>query len=346
MEAHSVNSGPDRQSSQSRVIRRGAGRKKKKPIIQNFKGVLENKKVLIKRIEELTGQRAVYSFVPRCAYLFEGCAVEKDGSLSICEGLDLDIVRTLLAERLITGELVIPQKKQKETADQKRKKLLEENGDKEITAEEAMEPLGLIKPDLAFRMEDYTPRDICNLLRLIHSRGRLISKATRGQFSVPTGLVDTLGLNASFNNVHDLLAFINEYLEESGEKLVGLKLTDDRLIFTGYPATDDRDVVQIFMQLTSMMVLQCMNQRHVLARETEPTEGNEKYLFRTWMSRLGMIGPEYREARNYLLFPLAGNSAFCTKVSADKRDRVREAEKAARAAQTNKTNGTESGRQE
>ena len=37
---------------------------------------------------------------------------------------------------------------------------------------------------------------------------------------------------------------------------------------------------------------------------------NEKYAFRAWLMRLGMIGDEYKEARKELLKNLSGNSAF------------------------------------
>ena len=37
---------------------------------------------------------------------------------------------------------------------------------------------------------------------------------------------------------------------------------------------------------------------------------NEKYTFRTWLLRLGMIGQDYKEARRELLKNLSGNAAF------------------------------------
>ena len=37
---------------------------------------------------------------------------------------------------------------------------------------------------------------------------------------------------------------------------------------------------------------------------------NEKFTFRVWLNRLGMIGDEYKETRKILLQNLTGNSAF------------------------------------
>ena len=37
---------------------------------------------------------------------------------------------------------------------------------------------------------------------------------------------------------------------------------------------------------------------------------NEKYAFRCFLLRLGMVGPEYKKTRKILLRNLSGNSAF------------------------------------
>ena len=311
----------------STTRQQGSQSRRNRKIVQNFKGNTDDKSLLVKRIEELTGQKAVYSFVPRCAYLFEKCAVEKDGSLSIEQGMNLDMVKVLLAECLITGRIEIPPEKPKATPEEIRKRLLADYGDKEITEAEAIEPLGLIKPEIALTMQGLTERNIRNLLNLIHSRGALISKATRGCFCVPTVLVDALGTKPAFDTVTDLLDFIDAFLTASGEEIKGLRLTPERITFTGYPVTDDRDVVLACMQLTAGMIRQCIEQRNILARPVDPTEGNEKYIFRAWLIRLGMNGPEFKETRDYLLFPLEGDVAFCTKKSADLRRKKLEAGK-------------------
>lgn len=45
---------------------------------------------------------------------------------------------------------------------------------------------------------------------------------------------------------------------------------------------------------------------------------NEKYAFRTWLIRLGMVGNEYKEDRKELLENLSGNSAFRNGLPANK----------------------------
>ena len=38
----------------------------------------------------------------------------------------------------------------------------------------------------------------------------------------------------------------------------------------------------------------------------------EKYALRTWLTRLGMNGPEYKTIRKILMENLSGDAAFCT----------------------------------
>ena len=44
---------------------------------------------------------------------------------------------------------------------------------------------------------------------------------------------------------------------------------------------------------------------------------NEKYTFRVWLMRLGMMGDEYKVARKILLKNLKGHTAFRTKSQAE-----------------------------
>ena len=46
------------------------------------------------------------------------------------------------------------------------------------------------------------------------------------------------------------------------------------------------------------------------ARKTKTQSDNEKYTFRTWLLRLGLIGDEFKTARHHLLKNLDGNIAW------------------------------------
>jgi hypothetical protein len=69
--------------------------------MKTYEKNVHDRKVLVKRLEDLTGEKGKYSFVPRMAYLFTGCAVEKDGSLTVEEGMDVSVIDILISEGLI-----------------------------------------------------------------------------------------------------------------------------------------------------------------------------------------------------------------------------------------------------
>ena len=62
---------------------------------------IDDRKVLVARLSELTGLDAHYTRVPRCAYEVGAFIVEKDGSLTVEDGADESILQTLISENLI-----------------------------------------------------------------------------------------------------------------------------------------------------------------------------------------------------------------------------------------------------
>ncbi|MBQ1492494.1 MAG: hypothetical protein IIZ39_11100 [Blautia sp.] len=66
-----------------------------------YKKTMENRKVLVKRLQELTGMRAVYTRMPECAFMIDDYKVEKNGTLIVGDDADMEPIQTLLAEGLI-----------------------------------------------------------------------------------------------------------------------------------------------------------------------------------------------------------------------------------------------------
>lgn len=66
--------------------------------------------------------------------------------------------------------------------------------------------------------------------------------------------------------------------------------------------------IKAYIQLCLAISHQAKTQKSACPRETITT--NDKYTFRTWLLRLGMIGEEYETARHHLLKELNGDIAF------------------------------------
>ena len=173
----------------------------------------------------------------------------------------------------------------------------------------------------------HTAESLKNLVTMIYSKGALISKATGGVFVAEKDLVDAILDESSLHSIG--------YEQEYGSGILGMKVGEDRIVFDGFPDRVDADHVKTFTQLVSCMARTAKKQKRVVARETE-TE-NERYSMRTWLLRLGMNGPEFKEARKHLMENLTGHTAFRTAEEAErakaKAQKKRDEMKAAKAAE-------------
>ena len=96
--------------------------------------------------------------------------------------------------------------------------------------------------------------------------------------------------------------------------------------------------VKTYIQLSLAISHQALVQKGVSHSRTKST--NEKYTFRTWLLRLGMIGEEFQTARKFLLENLEGNIAWKDTAQAE-RQKERLAAKRMEEAQSMQGIGTE-----
>ena len=181
----------------------------------------------------------------------------------------------------------------------------------------------------------HTAESLKNLVTMIYSKGALISKATGGVFVAEKDLVDAILDENSLHSVNALRGFLAGYEQEYGSGILGMKVGEDRIVFDGFPDRVDADHVKTFTQLVSCMARTAKKQKRVVARETEAE--NERYSMRTWLLRIGMNGPEFKEARKHLMENLTGHTAFRTAEEAErakaKAQKKRDEMKAAKAAE-------------
>ena len=92
--------------------------------------------------------------------------------------------------------------------------------------------------------------------------------------------------------------------------------------------------IKAYLQFCLAMTAQAFNQRSASPRKT--VSSNEKYTFRVWLLRLGMIGDEFKTARTHLLNHLDGNIAWKDPTQAE---RQKERLKARQALEQGETPG-------
>lgn len=78
--------------------------------------------------------------------------------------------------------------------------------------------------------------------------------------------------------------------------------------FRLFNSTTHAGKIKTYIQLCLAISAQALNQSS--ASRIKTTSTNEKYTFRTWLLRLGMIGDEFKTARKFLLENLEGGIAW------------------------------------
>ena len=228
----------------------------------------------VERLSELTGEKAVYTRLPRCAYEVGSFTIEKDGTLLVGESADLSFLRALANEGFLED--------------------FEERVSETPEVSGTAQPEKLQEASISFPMAGHTVRSLRNLIHMIYAKGKLMSKSTGGEFFCAGEIVERLN---KCENIEDVIA-----VSQTG--LIGLKFTEDEIAFTGFPPTNEK----VFTQLAAQMNEKAKERDHVIARRLDET--NERYIFRAWLISIGMGGPEFKAARKMLLSPLLGHSAF------------------------------------
>ena len=84
--------------------------------------------------------------------------------------------------------------------------------------------------------------------------------------------------------------------------------TKGTIEFRAFNATLHAGKIKAYIQFCLAISHQALIQKSASTKKTQST--NEKYTYRTWLLRLGLIGDEFTTARQHLLASLDGNIAW------------------------------------
>lgn len=247
----------------------------------NIKCIAADRKQLINAIGKHLGIKPDYLGAPTFKYQVGDYIVMKDGSVEVEDDkADVSLLRTLYIEGL-----------------------LDNSWDKDREVIEVKLPY-----------DGHTGNSLMNLTFVVAGRSKLINKSIRclEAFTINERFIDAL-LEATPETVEDFMAVVEAI--DANSTNTGLEFAADGIAFTGFPLTEDADAIKAYMDLASLMNRHSMERKRVnlMLAETD----NEKYAFRTWLIRLGMMGKEYKETRKHLLANLSGNCAFRTEEQAE-----------------------------
>ena len=255
--------------------------------------LVSDRKEVVKKVEELAGKKPRYTGMPEAAYVLDGIVIAKDNTMTADDDADANIVVKLIEERMI-------------------RMLPEESDDWDDPDEEdAEEDNAPVRTQISFPLENHSKESIVNLVCTIYSKGGLISKSTGGKFAASDELLEALQTGKA-----ESAKGVIRTIEKTAGGLLGISFYDDKVCFDGFPASDDPAKIRAWTQLAAVINKNAIDQKHIRASRTEVE--NEKYAFRTWLTRLGMKGDDTKEERRILYRNLNGHTAFRTEADREK----------------------------
>ena len=127
--------------------------------------------------------------------------------------------------------------------------------------------------------------------------------------SLSISLPRTLFTEMSLKNLDALLLSKGRLIRHAFDiREATYTLTDDRITFAWLHGTITDETAKAYAEFISKLCQMARTQKRVTAKEK--IVDNEKYAFRCFLLRLGMIGNAYKESRKILLQNLTGSSAF------------------------------------
>lgn len=243
-----------------------------------------SRKELANRLSRHLEVQATYLGAPSFAYRVGDYTVNREGKILDKEGREWEL-ETLLGQTVQAG---------------RENGAIEAVGASDVSAE--TEPIAL---EVEIPLEGYDGKSLTNLLRMIYSKQPLVKKA--------------LGLDFDLVNEEIIAAFEQEQIVTLGDFKkalegtncpgIGFDFEKQTITFKLGVGGNNPEKAQAATQLLGLVNAYARQQKRNVAARVKPTD-NEKYTFRTWLLRLGMIGDEYKASRKLLLKNLSGNASF------------------------------------
>lgn len=173
--------------------------------------------------------------------------------------------------------------------------------------------------------EQFTPKTLRNLVNLMASKEDMIYHALQidpireGRYCQKTDGTFLAKLNkkqpqtmAEFADIWYIQAPFGRNEHYNCSRYHGLNLhatfTKGTVEFRLFNGTLHAGEIKAYIQFCLALAHQSLTQKKASAKKTETD--NEKYAFRCWMLRLGLIGDEFKTCRLHLLKHLTGNAAW------------------------------------
>lgn len=256
----------------------------------------ENRKAMVKAICELTGMNATYLFTPTYAYQIGPITISRDGSIDCEDEAMLSTIKPMLIERgWLEAEAQSEMPAEPESpADSK-------------DMPETAAPITVEQMDITMPIPGWTVAQMTNLLRILYSKQNLINRMLGCDvLSIEESFVQTISDNPP-ESTADLKARVQVAIDAGSIR--GFRLCDEQITLSTPFAQEEPTRWTAYADLLKGMLRIAETATRISLKRLNDPE-NEKYHANSWLMRMGLRGPGYKETRRILMGHLTGFAAF------------------------------------
>ena len=228
--------------------------------------------------------------MPSAAYQVGPITVSRDGSIDCEDETMLSTLKPMLIER---GWLEA-----------------EETPEAPADAKDMLEtaaPISVEQMDITMPIPGWTVAQMTNLLRMLCSKQNLINRMLGcDMLSIEESFVIAISKNPP-ENTDDLEARMQVAIEAGSIR--GFRLSDEQVTLSTPFAQDEPTRWTAYADLLKGMLRIAETATRISLKRLDDPE-NEKYHANSWLMRMGLRGPQYKETRRILMGHLTGFAAF------------------------------------
>ena len=278
----------------------------------NYNIQKEERKAMVAAVSKVLGEKPAYCGAPSFSYKVGTFEITKDGSLCFDDATDEAMVarvRTALREAGFTSE------------DGENEASCADTGadDPNQTGASVEEPTAVDAAEIESSRTETAPdeptiveTEADEQIQMETPKEASPAEETEtepDEDSLSISLPRSLFTETALQNLDALLLSKGRLIRHAFDiREATYTLTDDRITFAWLHGTITDETAKAYAEFISMLCLMARTQKRVTAKEK--IVDNEKYAFRCFLLRLGMIGSAYKESRKILLQNLTGSSAF------------------------------------
>jgi hypothetical protein len=240
------------------------------------------RKEIVKALSDNFGVEAKYMGVPSCAYQIETAedtyTVDRAGKIIASKGNEVEL------ETLINGRV------EEETTE------LAESTETEIKGFEVAVPV-----------EGHTGITLRNLVNMVYIKQALIKKS----LGITENIIEDDFCNHINEGKIETIEDFKKTIEGIGDNRcpgIAFDFNMNSITFKFFKLEASPEKIKAYTQLVALLNQSAKTLKHASAKAKDTD--NDKFTFRVWLVKIGMVGDEYKASRKVLLERLEGNSAF------------------------------------